>query len=381
MKKITILLCSIFLLTSCGSRNINETKSSIITEMKVEKSIEEKEVEKWDVLKKNEWKTLTHKNFWNNKDFFGHGDYNFANIKFSYPGNWDKLVALDTDSFSWHRFYDNTKKNGFEIKVHYWFNCEKIYTRCEDFVYRTGNEKLELFLNDRKEKWTQFWEFYLSGLNKSVYISWDKIQYIFEIDGDIVEFEFYFENQNIDIEFINKVLTSISHDVNNDIDTWYIKDFWNGIIVEQDKYHTYVYFNDISIFQSTKDIYFEKNEESIENISILTKYNISDAGFQSWNIILNHVNKTYFILDEAYISKISMGKSGIYYIVGWENWYSDLRMIDSLWNNKSLFKWSSDNWDETIIIYDYQLMLNQKIKVLYYHWLGKSKNEKIVELN
>jgi hypothetical protein len=163
------------------------------------------------------WVELTHENFWNNTNYFAHSDYQFANIKFSYPENFEKNVASDTESFSAHEFYEKDSKKGFIIKDHFISWCPELYTRCEekDMINRTWDEKLKLLVDyyNKENVWTFNKKNYLlKWLRSYSYISNDKLRYIFEIDWDVVEFLFYFENWNNDFDFVNKVMSLIYKD-------------------------------------------------------------------------------------------------------------------------------------------------------------------------
>jgi hypothetical protein len=162
-----------------------------------------------------EWIELTHDNFWNNKDYFPNWNYNFPNIKFSYPKNWDKNVALDTDSFSWHHFYDKDKNISFSIKNHFISWCPVLYTRCneDEIIDRKWNEKLNLLIDYYRSKSYIFENnYFLKWLNNYAFVSNDRTRYIFEVDWWVIEFWFTFKNNELDTNFIDLVMGRIYRD-------------------------------------------------------------------------------------------------------------------------------------------------------------------------
>ena len=207
MKNIIGLICLVFILFSCNEgdkANIQDiNKENIIW---INNNVSEN---------KNfidiKWNEITHENFWNNRDFFSNSNYNFPDIKFSYPSGWEKKVAMDTDSFSAHSFYEKNNGNQINIKNIFISWCPEIFSRCEDKdnIIRTWEEKLELFMMYNKKDWEKFDKYYLEWLKKEVYMSSDKNRYIFEVNWDVIEFWFYFKNWEINIDFIKLALSKI----------------------------------------------------------------------------------------------------------------------------------------------------------------------------
>ena len=95
----------------------------------------------------------------------------------------------------------------------------------------------------------------------------------------------------------------------------------------------------------------------------------------------NNLSEEEIIEPKTTIVKEIQWKSWKYYILVSEEWTTDFRMVTNEWNNISLFKWNTNFWEESIIIYDYELMINKQIKVFYYKWTNKTKEEKIIDLN
>ena len=193
-------------------------------------------------------------------------------------------------------------------------------------------------------------------------------------------------NENINEEKPEK-LTIINNELNNDNNnSEIIKDYWSWLIYKKDKNNLFLYFNKENVFKDKRNISFDINTNNIhKDLLVLTKYDNADEkelGFPTGSIIFNKLNKNYYFLNYHYWykSKFLLWENGIYFIVWWQNWYSDLRMITNKWKDISLFKWKEDNWKETIEVYDYELLLNKKIKVFYTKWLIKEKKEKIINL-
>jgi len=87
-------------------------------------------------------------------------------------------------------------------------------------------------------------------------------------------------------------------------------------------------------------------------------------------------------LDKGtYIVKELQWKSWKYFILVWTDWSTDFRMVTNSWANISLYSWKSNSWIDTRVIYDYELLINKQIKVFYYKWEEKNKEEKIIDLN
>ncbi len=74
------------------------------------------------------------------------------------------------------------------------------------------------------------------------------------------------------------------------------------------------------------------------------------------------------------ISKLKIWKSGTYYISGW-----DLKMETASWGIKTLVS-AMDFWTGEVDLFDFVLLTNKQIKVLYYTWADKKQEEKIIDL-
>lgn len=57
------------------------------------------------------WTLVSHYNFWNNPNVFKRSPYNFPNIKFSYPENWDFRCCNDMDFVSTHIIYSSKDRD------------------------------------------------------------------------------------------------------------------------------------------------------------------------------------------------------------------------------------------------------------------------------
>lgn len=159
------------------------------------------------------WESITHDNFWHNQKYFTKGNYNFADIEFSLPVHWERFVAMDTWTKSWHDFYNPQKTKRLFI-THYFINkCPELFTYCspEEYVERTWKEDLDLlisFLN--KREWLELpHEYTLDNLWEKAMVSKDRERYYFEIDGNVLSFQFSFEDWIHDTDFIDQVLSSI----------------------------------------------------------------------------------------------------------------------------------------------------------------------------
>jgi hypothetical protein len=170
------------------------------------------------------WQEVTHENTWSNTGVFAGWNYNFPNIRFSYPKNWKSELAWDTDTFSMHKFYDEKSSDSFIVYNHSISFCPTIYSRCEEKDYlknRTSEEYMQLMIDDykknRKEDYTTGYRMFtennyeLKGLWKLSYISEDKLGYLFPIDNYIVEIQFTLNDKN-NQQFIDDVMSRFFKD-------------------------------------------------------------------------------------------------------------------------------------------------------------------------
>jgi len=290
---------------------ILETELSIITD---------KTICKWETLNSiinSKFEEINHKNYWNNKNIFTKWGYFFPNFKFSIPTNWEKDTAHDTDTFSGQSFYDKYNQYlSFYIKnISLWW-CKEIFTRCydnKDLVVINWKEKVELYVKYQKEEWISYSKkWYLSWLDKIVYISDDKNNYIFSIDNELVELGFW---EQLDEKIKNQILNSIVVDsVANKWLKYNSKNFWvkfkypkiNTVFLENTpiKITENIKENKISIHWKSHwklEIYVYKQNE-ITKVEKLIQDKIDDScavesikkdkSWKYFNIKLNEITKS-----------------------------------------------------------------------------------------
>ena len=59
----------------------------------------------------DKWTLVSRENFWDNPKIFANRNYNFPNIKFSYPDNWEFQCCNDMDYASTHIIYSSKDRN------------------------------------------------------------------------------------------------------------------------------------------------------------------------------------------------------------------------------------------------------------------------------
>jgi hypothetical protein len=94
------IFLSAFFLSGCTNGNLQKVDT-------VEKAIPAQSAEKDTTSSPGEWKEVTHANFWKNSAFFANSDYKFADIKFSYPSNWNFACCVDMDDRSAHTIFSS----------------------------------------------------------------------------------------------------------------------------------------------------------------------------------------------------------------------------------------------------------------------------------
>ena len=133
---------------------------------------------------------------------------------------------------------------------------------------------------------------------------------------------------------------------------------------------------DINIFYLDKCR--EKSEK--EKMEANTWKNLNDKEVKTttslnWSIVwkedLKEVWKTKTL-------KIQVWKSWKYFIEELSDWKTILRVIKNDWKNVIIFEWDID---QKIIITDFELMYNKRIKVFYQKWDNKILKEKVIDLN
>lgn len=241
-----------------------------------------------------ELEELTHENFWNNLDFFAHWDYNFSNIKFLVPTIWNKNVAQDTDSFSRHSFTD--WKNYINIKDIYIGGCEVIFSYCETSFNRTTMEKFELYKKYKESKWMIYEKYYFQWLQKHWYVTPDGLDYLFTVDGWILEFNFKFKDNILNTEFRDLILNSIKFDAKNLIEDEKIQiiyDYYNNI--NQKNFKTaydmknnawYNLEKFIEIYQTVTDVLVEFKYKEKNNYHLTIKL-VDNWITEEYSVILN----------------------------------------------------------------------------------------------
>lgn len=196
-----------------------------------------------------------------------------------------------------------------------------------------------------------------------------------------------------------------------------IKDFWNWIVLKQnetinnDLGYTTLYLNNVKLIwlkNSLVEIYCEnwanlnvcryeklvdsdfiKNRvlnkfEILENdqVDINSKIKILYIWWYEWHstYLIDISNQKIFDIPnkwDIFVNKVESWKSWTYILYEWRWSGSWLIFIDNWWSIKTLFEWSNDSETVSlnyITIYDFELMLNKKVKLLYRKW-GKNESE------
>jgi len=156
-----------------------------------------------------------------------------------------------------------------------------------------------------------------------------------------------------------------------------IIEFWAWVKVIR-KWFTYKLMYNSSIIDKWY-LDYTNFENKNKNIILINKYIEGTITLSKWFIIFNKKNWNYYKTNRLNIRNIKLWKNGIYFTEHWENWYSNLIMIDNNKNEKVLYKGKPDSWDNTIIIENYELLVNKQIKVFYEKWY-KLKKEITIDI-
>ena len=77
--------------------------------VQINKDNDLKKDNKFEIFDK--WTLVSRENFWDNPKIFANRNYNFPNIKFSYPDNWEFQCCNDMDYASTHIIYSSKDRN------------------------------------------------------------------------------------------------------------------------------------------------------------------------------------------------------------------------------------------------------------------------------
>ncbi len=189
-------------------------------------------------------------------------------------------------------------------------------------------------------------------------------------------------------------------DIETKIEDQKTKNLWNWFLFKEDNNNKYLYLQDklITKLDKTWKLLMSTNSGNIFAFNIysnmtdpepikIINVDISNKSFtesiikvvvpektNSWvtEDILKDTNNWDNNVDSSLesISKQKSWKSWIYYINDWKLW-----LENSDWEKKSLF------WDNSVDIYNYELMLNKQVKIFYYVWEDKKQEEKIIDIS
>lgn len=395
MKKVIGLICLMFVLVSCGEEKVVENENLVDNNIDV-KNKEQEKVENENKIEDEEQQMNIKIEEIKKQDkvIVEKIDNSFI------PEIWISLVLPDgyliykngeknrRGSFL---SYDFSNKNLPSLNEIQFFSYDSINTfikGCNDGICFIGDyPNLERYNNQKEAfiKGDNYDKYKLKNINNRDYFVSN-----FKCIGDscvIREYTTFINAIKVDIwitmedmkqiEIADKLFEKFKI---IDEENLILKDFWNWLILKENNNIKYLYLNEKLLLQDSEDTKFEYDSKNSNNkIISLKKFNSEYAIWKE--MIIDLRNNKFYDLNYSTIDKVKLWKTGIYFIVFWPNWYSNLRIINNEWEDKSIFMWKPDNWDETIIIYDYELMLYKKIKVFYYHWTGKFKDEKVLDLN
>lgn len=230
--------------------------------------------------------------------------------------------------------------------------------------------------------------------------------------------------QNTEVKNIKKDVNVIQNQNVKDIDKdeWIDKsndekklfvsqiNLWTGFVFKQDDTSKYLYLWEkliVKIDSSWKilmwlnnwniypfNIYFDKSDidpskvinVDISNASFTEKVLKTEVITSTWNLTKNEDSNTWTI-DKNTSTKSSNNSalSPILKSSTWLTWTyymtnTSLKVQTSSWETITLFS-SKDVGTGSIDIDDFELMVNKQVKVFYYPWDSKVRQEKIIDLN
>lgn len=124
----------------------------------------------------------------------------------------------------------------------------------------------------------------------------------------------------------------------------------------------------------SKKIVIDTNTKSIKENTILSEKDntIQVNNTNTWTLTKEN---TWTLIKEETSIQTQYWKTGTYYISNW-----DLKLKTSSWQVKTIFS-ASSFWSGKVDLYNYELMLNKKIKVFYYVWSDKKQEEEIIDIS
>ncbi|EKE11840.1 MAG: hypothetical protein ACD_15C00016G0015 [uncultured bacterium] len=204
-----------FVLMYENKRRANEVKSD---SMKV---VENNKMENKKIDISNRWALVSHENFWNNPSLFAHKNYNFPNIEFSYPENWEFRCCGDMGHASEHFIYSSEYRDKslpyIRITDYVLSGCPNSQSNCslDKAIEISANEKFNrLKSNISKDQILPEKEIKKLNTKAFVFKKTEKegnssIAYLINLEDDIIQIDFV-NYESLDENFINNFLDRMS---------------------------------------------------------------------------------------------------------------------------------------------------------------------------
>lgn len=170
------------------------------------------------------WTLVSHYNFWNNPNVFKTTPYNFANIKFSYPENWEFQCCNDMDHASTHTIYSSKNRDKslpyIQITDYVLSGCPISQKKCsmDKLIKISASEKFNQLISDIP-KTSILPKIKLNNLNDTAFV-FNKSEedgkisksYLINPGNDVIEIDFV-NYEILGDKFIDNFLNRISPDI------------------------------------------------------------------------------------------------------------------------------------------------------------------------
>lgn len=221
---IVIVAIIAIIATACffGYKKYAFVKSGLETFPQVNEREDSKEENGFRISDK--WTLVSHYNFWSNPNFFKRSAYEFPNIEFSYPENWEFQCCNDMDHASTHIIYSSKNR---DKSLPYIRITDYVLSGCPDSQDRCSLDKIvEITADEKFNRLTSvvpiadvFPKTELNNLDTTAFVynkpeenSMASKGYIINLGNDVIEVDFV-NYELLGGAFIENFLNRISFEV------------------------------------------------------------------------------------------------------------------------------------------------------------------------